>query len=193
MEVMLRKQALALGLVHYYTGEPCSYGHCATRRVSNYTCTACELVISSRSQLKNRPKVLERKKAYYQNNKEHHYKQTRRWVEANRALANEYKYKYRRNNKTKYCFYAMKRICKKLNATPLWADLEAIQAVYAEAALITEKTGIKHHVDHIIPLQGRLVSGLHVEYNLQIISAQDNVVKSNKFEPFIRSLSRQKV
>lgn len=61
-------------------------------------------------------------------------------------------------------------------ATPTWADLAAIAAVYAQA-------GGGVHVDHIIPLAGRLVSGLHVAANLRAIPARENLVKSARFDP----------
>jgi hypothetical protein len=66
--------------------------------------------------------------------------------------------------------------------TPKWADLAAIEAIYAEAKRITASTGVPHHVDHSIPLQGRLVSGLHVANNLAVLHGHDNVRKSNRFE-----------
>ena len=72
---------------------------------------------------------------------------------------------------------------KKLNATVAWADDGKIFAVYFEARLVSELTGIKHAVDHVVPLQGRLVSGLHVEHNLRIVEASENSRKSNKWEP----------
>lgn len=67
-------------------------------------------------------------------------------------------------------------------ATPVWASRSAIADVYADCARITEETGVVHHVDHIVPLQGALVCGLHVAWNLQIIPATENLSKSNKFE-----------
>lgn len=66
-------------------------------------------------------------------------------------------------------------------ATPLWANLEKVKAFYELAREITERTGIKHHVDHIIPLRGVNVCGLHNEFNLQILRAEDNLSKGNKF------------
>lgn len=74
----------------------------------------------------------------------------------------------------------MKRRAGELNATPPWADRAAIDAVYAEACRL-RSLGLDVHVDHIIPLQGKTVSGFHVANNLQILSARENMEKGNKF------------
>lgn len=73
------------------------------------------------------------------------------------------------------------RACK-LNATPAWADLDKIQWFYNYAIWLSQITGVPHEVDHIIPLQGENVCGLHVENNLQVIPMRDNRIKGNKLE-----------
>lgn len=65
--------------------------------------------------------------------------------------------------------------------TPRWADMDKIRAVYRERDRLTLETGVQHHVDHIVPIGGRNVCGLHVEFNLQVIPSGDNLRKSNKF------------
>lgn len=78
-------------------------------------------------------------------------------------------------------FHAAKRRTVKMQRTPAWADYEAIRAVYLRAQQITAETGVTHHVDHDIPLQGKMVSGLHVHNNLQILTGSENSRKHNRF------------
>ena len=72
------------------------------------------------------------------------------------------------------------RRAKLKSSTPLWANKKAIKAIYKSCIKTTKETGIKHEVDHIVPLRGEFVSGLHVEWNLQVIKAAENRMKSNK-------------
>lgn len=75
-----------------------------------------------------------------------------------------------------------KRRAAMLQRTPPWADLKAIEAVYRDALRLEEETGVRHHVDHVIPLQGRAVSGLHVAANLRALPWKENISKGNRFE-----------
>ncbi|GAF85217.1 unnamed protein product, partial [marine sediment metagenome] len=68
-------------------------------------------------------------------------------------------------------------------ATPAWVDHDAIRELYREARELGELTGIRHHVDHVIPLAGELVSGLHVAANLRAVPADVNRAKGNRFDP----------
>jgi hypothetical protein len=77
-----------------------------------------------------------------------------------------------------------KRRASRLQRTPAWLtedDLWMLEQTYELAALRTKMFGFKWHVDHVIPLQGALVSGLHVPHNMQVIPAAENLSKSNKF------------
>ncbi len=67
-----------------------------------------------------------------------------------------------------------------LQATPPWVDHSALASFYIEADRMTRETGVPHEVDHIIPLQGREVRGLHVPWNMQVIPRSENRSKSNK-------------
>lgn len=67
-------------------------------------------------------------------------------------------------------------------ATPNWADKKAIKAIYEEARRRTLASGIPHEVDHVLPIQGRKVCGLHVEYNLQILTASENISKHARYD-----------
>jgi len=87
---------------------------------------------------------------------------------------------YREANLGKFAAHSNKRRARKLNATPAWANTFFIEEAYDLAQLRTKSTGFAWHVDHIVPLQGRKVCGLHVESNLQVIPWFQNISKGNK-------------
>ena len=124
----------------------------------------------------------------------------RAWAKANREHLRSYENNYRadnedykeyqkaymkkhqRVNKAYWNAKNAKHRADKLQQTPSWANLERIKGIYALAQYLTETYGREIHVDHEIPLNGKLVSGLHVEDNLQLLYAEDNLTKSNVWE-----------
>jgi len=85
-----------------------------------------------------------------------------------------------KKNKHKRNEYRARRNAAKINATPKWANRFFIQEIYDLATLRTKITGIRWEVDHVIPLRGVGVCGLHCEGNLQVITAVENNKKGNR-------------
>lgn len=147
---------------------------------------------------KTRADRLAEKKASYEK-----MKQDSEWVAARRQKTNAYRaavgrkseianpevkrrYKQTTHGKANTRANAAKRHAAKMHRTPTWLtadDLWMIEQAYELAALRTKLFGFSWHVDHVLPLQGKKVSGLHVPNNLQVIPWSDNVSKSNKFLP----------
>lgn len=109
------------------------------------------------------------------------HKKTRSTPEG-KAKANEASLAWAKKYPEKQNALNMKRHAAKLRRTPPWADLTAIAWFYKEAQRLTKLTGIKYVVDHIVPLRGKKVSGLHVETNLQVITKAENSRKGNRYE-----------
>lgn len=122
------------------------------------------------------------RKQHYENNKERVLKQTAAWQKENRDRAAEYYKTYSKKHPDKMSAKWAARRASKLQRTVEWSEQERIQARYTLAKYLTELDGRQRHVDHIIPLRGELVSGLHVADNLQILYAEDNLSKSNNYE-----------
>lgn len=89
--------------------------------------------------------------------------------------------RWRKNNPHKRALQTARRKACELQAMPEWANTEEIENFYVWARIISRVSGVPHHVDHIVPLQGRNVCGLHCDGNLQILTAEENCRKGNKF------------
>ncbi|MCC2632177.1 MAG: hypothetical protein K0S48_63 [Ramlibacter sp.] len=116
----------------------------------------------------------------YAENREHKLVQSRVDWAKHREKRLAKKKEYRAANPERGAEHVRARQTRKQRAMPVWADRDAIRAIYAECRRISEATGIKHHVDHFYPLKGETVCGLHNEFNLQVIPAAVNQSKHNR-------------
>lgn len=154
----------------------------------------------------NREALLAKQRAYWHANKERLKLQHKAWEQANReTLRKKQGEAYRRRRQdpayvekdrlrakdhfksNRGYYFAKSKVRRGLvaQAAPEWLteqDWQAINEVYAECAETTKATGVQHEVDHIVPLKGQNVSGLHVPWNLQIITAEENRAKGAKHE-----------
>lgn len=115
----------------------------------------------------NVDKIKESRALFYENNKDRVKANVAQWQRENPSLVNSYN---------------AKRRARKIKATPKWLttdDIKEMQDIYKKAKEISKKTGVEHQVDHIHPLKGVISLGLHVPWNLQILTKEENCKKSN--------------
>lgn len=105
-----------------------------------------------------------------------------KWAKANPEKSKASASKWEKANPEKKRALTAKRRATKLNATPKWANKLFIEEAYDLAVRRAKATGIAWHVDHIVPLRSKVVCGLHVEFNLRVIPAIENLRKGNRFE-----------
>lgn len=196
---MKRREAKALGLNKYSTGKPCKYGHFSDRYVKSGKCIECANVQSNEWKLANPDKYALSMRKWLENNREVHSVRVKRWQKANPdkvkiaatawAKANPEKIKekakrYIKNHPAEYTARAVASVARRAKRTPLWltsADKWMMREAYKLAKLRTDMFGFIWEVDHIIPLRGKYVSGLHVPTNLQVIPKALNREKRNEY------------
>jgi hypothetical protein len=132
---------------------------------------------------RNKEKVTASRAAWARNNKEKVSQYNRKWVAANKDKVREAAKAYQEAQPSKFRAYASKRRAKLLNALPSWVDTEKIKVIYEYRQLCSNVLGQVFHVDHIVPLQGKTVCGLHAPANLQVLTASENMSKKNKYWP----------
>ena len=138
---------------------------------------------AQRAYAKDKDAKHEYDRAYRQRNAERLLAQKAVWISENVEKVRQIKADYKKRNPHKGRADAMKRKARKRMAQPAWLTPEQIwqiEEIYRQAA---SRDGGPWHVDHIVPLAGKTVCGLHVPWNLRIVSVYENVTKQNKLIP----------
>ena len=129
---------------------------------------------------------------YYQAHKEKKIKQSLTWAKENKEKKNLINAEWKKNHpeqvkdtasqyaKSRRAWWNAKSVkskAKKLNAIASWIDLDLVGDMYEEARYF----GLV--VDHIVPLNSKIVCGLHWEGNLQLLTSEENCAKGNSYWP----------
>ena len=183
-----RAKAKQSGAKYYFTGEPCKHGHIALRKTKG-ACVECLKVEWQQgnekragyfSEYNRREDVKEKKNEWYQDNREAVIERARtRPAEKLR----EYRDAWKENNLVQVRASTKARRRKHKQATPPWLTRKQkseIRSLYEIAITMTKTTGEQYVVDHIVPLRSDEVCGLHVPWNLRVITQEENLKKSNK-------------
>lgn len=211
-QIITRAEAKEQGLKRYFTGKPCRNGHDAEKYTSTGGCVKCAVARANESVARNPERRQAYSRQHYQSHKEHYiarakeqytanrersYERARVWKTRNPCKVKAQSARYyrqrqaayrvrgklwREENRDRARASVRARRAAKLQRTPKWANQEDIKRVYAWALLAERATGIPHEVDHIIPLRGKNVSGLHVHNNLNPLMYWDHWGKGNSFE-----------
>ena len=185
-----RAEAKATGASHYFTGLPCKHGHIAPRKTKG-ACVEClkeewKAAAEQRAEYfkeyNQRDEVKNAKHDWYQKNRDQVIQA------ANTTPAHikaQYKRAWRERNQLYVRADTKARRRKHRQATPLWLTRKQkteIRQIYQIALTMTKTTGERYVVDHIIPLRSEVVCGLHVPWNLRVITQEENLRKSNRIE-----------
>lgn len=182
-----RAEAKATGAAYYFTGEPCKHGHIAPRKTKGacVECLKAEWEHGSEKRAEyfrkynQREDVKERKHEWYQENRE-------QVIQAASSRPQHVKREYQQAWKERNLVWTRAdtkaRRRKHREATPPWLSRKQkseVRQLYKIAITMTQTTGEQYVVDHIWPLRSETVCGLHVPWNLRVVTQTENLKKSN--------------
>lgn len=174
----LRYEAMLRGDIHYFSGKPCKNGHIKKRFVKNGCCIECARLKAKKSRSNETEK---QRNMRLQKGAE----RSSRWrkINPNHENTKLVKKNWDKTHPDQKYKDTAKRRALKLKRTPSWLNdghWFEIHSIYKFCSAF-RKVGFNWHVDHIVPLQGKNVSGLHAPWNLQVLTAKENLSKNNRF------------
>lgn len=148
----------------------------------NSQCSDCKSALNKNWYANNKQRKQIQQNKYRESNKDRLDKKATEYRQRNKKAIRSKIALWQQSNKDKVAFYASNRRARQTQATPLWLTNEQfkqIEEFYSMAKELETVFPWKQHVDHIIPINGKTVCGLHVPWNLQILSMKANLAKGN--------------
>lgn len=194
---MKRREAIVAGVKTYNTGKPCKHGHTSDRYTSTAICIECVQISGKKRRADNPEYNLKAWRKWLENNRETHSYRVKRWQaknpekvktarqaweKANPELVKAKKKRWIDRHPEKYTALSVASVAKRAKRVPKWntpEDRWLMTQFYDIAKLRTKCTGKTWEVDHVLPLRGKSVSGLHVPANLQVVLKSENRAKRN--------------
>ncbi|CAB5194670.1 HNHc domain containing protein [uncultured Caudovirales phage] len=167
-ELIARADAQVKGLPRYYTGVACKHGHLAERYTASKTCCECGNATANKAKSKDRAKYRAT---------------TATWQRENPQKMAQYQRTQNAKRPGKRNLWTMNYRTAKAARMPKWLNdgqLFEMESVYTYCSAL-RKIGLDYHVDHVVPLRGKSISGLHVPWNLQVLPGRENMSKGNTF------------
>lgn len=185
-----RAEALRAGVTKYFTGEPCKHGHLSNRKAHSSECIACSKEYLKKFHLE-KPEKAKGYRRTFNSKPENKLKQNTRarsepsklrrklWYTRNVVRLRQYSLVLKKKHRRKHTIRELARHKRNRVATPLWVQQQELREIYS-------KCPKGFHVDHSVPLNGKTldggVCGLHVPWNLQYLTASENLTKGNKYD-----------
>lgn len=164
-------EAKRLGVKWCNRGHPCKHGHVAPWNWKGSYCRECLRIAQKRYEATEGGRQVQREAQA-------------RYSASDKGRAFEGRYEPTPAQRAYNRAFAAERYTAEIKATPPWlteSQRAEIRAIYDQAIRLTTETGVLHHVDHVVPLKNRLVCGLNVPWNLQVLTKAENLRKGNKF------------
>lgn len=154
-------------------------------------CAKCALVYEARYREKNREKIRAYQRTFHKEHARERDARVKKWLVENKQRRKDWDKKnaqhhrelyrtwYKKNSQRVVARKAIRRAMK-LKATPPWVRIDDFITIYEQCKSLSKRTGKNFQVDHIWPLKGDNFCGLHVPWNLQILTSELNQSKKNK-------------